>query len=288
MTGTPEQDSSAPLIGALRVVDAAGSLPAGLLEAPRFDRDRWLFTDITLGGVWALAADDRVTSLLAGRRGVGGLVLHEDGIVVAGRTLLHVRADGTQTVLLDDPEATGVNDLHVLPDGSIVAGLLRFRPMAAEAPVPGRIVRFLPDGEVRTLDETILWPNGIGHSPSGDLLYVSDYAAQRVLALPVDGGPADVFCTIEDGAPDGLAVDEAGGVWVALAGGGAIARFTPDGRRACTVPMPAGFISSIGFGGDDGRDVLVTGMGNDGGVVLRARSAVAGLPSVRATVVGTC
>lgn len=285
MSGTPEHGSAAPVLGALRAVEDAGSLPGGLLEAPRFDGDRWLFTDITLGGVWALTADDQVTPLLPGRRGVGGLVLHADGgIVVAGRDLLHVRADGTHHVLLNDEGATGVNDLHVLPDGSIVAGLLRFRPMAGEVPVPGRIVRLLPNGEAHTLDETILWPNGIGHSPAGDLLYVSDYAAQRVLALPVDGGPTEVFCTIDDGAPDGLAVDEAGDVWVALAGGGGVARFTPDGRRACTVPLPAGFISSLGFGGQDGRDVLVTGMGLDGGVLLRARSAIAGMPCVRATV----
>ncbi len=149
-------------------------------------------------------------------------------------------------------------------------------------------MRLLPDGRCAPLDETILWPNGIGHSPSRDLLYVSDYAAHACSALPGGRWPADVFCTIRGWCAGWTGVDEAGGVWFALAGGAPSPASTPDGRRACTVPMPAGFISSIGLGGDDGRDVLVTGMGNDGGVVLRARSAVAGVPSVRATVVGAC
>lgn len=257
----------------------------GLLEGPRFDGGRWLFSDVTLGGVWALpGAGAPPVPLVPRRRGIGGVALHEDGVVIGGRNLLHVGADGAETVLLDDPEATGVNDLHVLPDGSVIAGLLRFRPMAGESPVPGRVVRVLPDGTTRTLDETILWPNGIGHAPASDRLYISDYSAGRVLALSPDGGTPEVLCTVPEGAPDGLAVDAEGGIWVALAHAGAVARYEPTGERSALVPLPVGFASSIGFGGADGRDVRITGIGASGGVVLGARCVVPGVPSARAHV----
>lgn len=49
------------------------------------------------------------------------------------------------------------------------------------------------------------------------------------------------------------------------------------------VEVPARFVSSISFGGEDGRDVLISTADNLiapelGGMLLRARSTVAGVP----------
>jgi sugar lactone lactonase YvrE len=80
-----------------------------------------------------------------------------------------------------------------------------------------------------------------------------------------------------------LAVDEQGGVWVALGEGGGIARFDPSGALAELIDIPAGFVSSISFGGEDRRDVLISTADNRrdaslGGTLLRARCTVAGVP----------
>ena len=63
---------------------------------------------------------------------------------------------------------------------------------------------------------------------------------------------------------------------------GAVARFDRDGGLDEVVELPAGFVSSICFGGADMCDVLITTADNRvqpelGGTLLRARSAVAGL-----------
>jgi sugar lactone lactonase YvrE len=84
------------------------------------------------------------------------------------------------------------------------------------------------------------------------------------------------------GSADGLAVDAEGGVWIALAEGGGVARFYPDGRLHEVVDLPATLVSSLSFGGPDMRDVLITTADNEvqpelGGTLLRARSEVAGL-----------
>ena len=83
-----------------------------------------------------------------------------------------------------------------------------------------------------------------------------------------------MFARSPAGSADGLAVDEQGGVWVATGEAGGLARFAPDGSLDRTVDVPAEFVSSLCFGGDDLRDVYVTTIG----ALFRGRSDVPGLP----------
>jgi sugar lactone lactonase YvrE len=71
-------------------------------------------------------------------------------------------------------------------------------------------------------------------------------------------------------------------MWVALGEAGAVVRFRPDGSVHEVVKMPASFVSSISFGGEDMCEVLITTADNEvspelGGTLLRARSEIAGL-----------
>jgi gluconolactonase len=52
-------------------------------------------------------------------------------------------------------------------------------------------------------------------------------------------------------------------------------RFAPDGALDGELDVPAPFVSSLCFGGEDLRDVYVT---TGDGKLLRGRSEVAGLP----------
>lgn len=246
----------------------------GLLEAPCWDGNGGVyFSDVLQGGVrrWS---DGGVEDVLPKRRGIGGMCLHADGgLVVSGRNVLHVR-DGEQRVLLGELEGvTGFNDLATDSDGRVYVGALRFSPFAGEAPVPGQVWRIEADGAAPVL-EGIDWPNGIGFAPGGATMYACDYAHGTVL-----GGDGEVFARSPAGA-DGLAVDGEGGVWVATGEGGAIARFAADGSLDHTVAIPADFVSSLCFGGEDMRDVYVTTVGS----LLRGRSDVPGLPLAPARV----
>jgi sugar lactone lactonase YvrE len=119
-------------------------------------------------------------------------------------------------------------------------------------------------------------------SPDGATLYTSDTANGVVRAFAEGSTTGDVFAKVDSGAVDGLAVDEEGGVWVALGDAGVV-RFHSDGRLDGFAEIPAGFVSSLCFGGPDRRDVFVTTADNPvepdkGGTVFHARSEVAGLP----------
>ncbi len=246
-----------------------------LLEGPRLDAlGRHLFSDVGRGGVFAHRAGE-VEVLVPRRRGVGGLVEHaRGGLVITGRDLLHVVPGRPDRVVLPRDGFVGFNDLHPLGDGRLLVGALRFRPMAGESPVPGAVLLVEAEGRFRVLTERLLWPNGIGLSPDGARVFVSDFADGRVWTLPVEGGEPEEFARMPAGSADGLAVDAEGGVWVALGAAGGIARFEPDGRLDAVAGVPTTFVSSLSFGGADGRDVLVTAAGG----LLTARADVPGVP----------
>ncbi len=242
-----------------------------LVEGPREDGEGGvLFSDVVGGGVWRWTGGKRATAVLEGRRGVGGLVLHaKGGVVVSGRDVVVAGARGGDRELLGARSGmTGFNDLVTEDDGGLLVGALRFRPGAGDDPVPGEVWRVPPrrGGDPSVLLEGVVWPNGIGLSPDGATVYVSDFQAGEVLRCDADGGNRAVFARVPDGAPDGLAVEADGDVWVALGPGGGIARLTPDGELRERFDVPgADFVSSVSFAGED--DLLVA----TAGALLRAR-----------------
>ncbi len=256
-----------------------------LLEGPRIGlTGELVYSDVIAGGLFSCSSSGAVSELLAGRRGIGGVVPHTDGgWVISGRTVLHLRPDGSQRELLAAEGACGYNDLFSTPGGDLLAGELRYRPMVGEQPRAGRLLRLAPGQEPLALSERVVWPNGIGLAPDGMTAYVSDYSNGTVLALDLSGGGERVLCSSPRGSADGLAVDEQGGIWVALGEGGGVARFDGSGDLQELIELPAQFVSSISFGGPDMRDVLISTadnplMAEKGGTLLRARSSIAGLP----------
>ncbi len=136
--------------------------------------------------------------------------------------------------------------------------------------------------EPREVAREIDWANGIGFSPDG-----GHALCERLRALPCAGvgrrtttaaSPGRrVFAEAPAGSCDGLAMDSEGGVLVALGEGG-IARFRPDGTLDGRIEVPADFVTSLCFGGEDMRELYITGVANGGGVLLRGRADVPGLP----------
>jgi xylono-1,5-lactonase len=261
----------------------------GLAEGPCAAADGSVyFSDVLGGGVHRWTPDGEVTTVVPKRRGVGGIVLHADGgVVVSGREVLHVH-DGESRVLLAAEGVAGFNDMAADGGGRLYAGALRFRPFGGESPVPGEVWRIDREARATVLFGDIDWPNGIGFSPDGGTIYTSDYASGQVLAhdLGADDEARErrVFAQSPSGAADGLAVDVEGGVWVALGAGAGVARFWPDGRLDHVLDVPAGFVSSVCFGGDDLRDLYVTtaAEGDDparAGALLRTRTDMPGLPA---------
>ena len=266
----------------------------GLIEGPREDAAGNLyFSDVTKGGVYRRRPDGEIETAVPKRRGVGGIALHRDGgLVISGKNICHVK-DGETRIILAIDGVPGFNDLYTDAEGCVYVGSLRSDPFAEGAQTPGELYRIRPDGAVEELYGGVGLTNGIGFSPDGSKLYHSDSAIPAVTVADVgsDGKVSGkrVFAPTEVGIPDGLAVDEAGGVWVAIYGGSAALRYAPDGSLDQRIEVPAESVTSLCFGGSDRRDLIVVSADNSDdpareGSIFRTRVDVPGLPAPLASV----
>jgi D-xylonolactonase len=259
----------------------------GLVEGPTAAPHGGLyFSDVLGGGVYHVAPDGTVTTVVPKRRGVGGLALHADGgLVLSGRDLVHFR-DGETRTLLHIDGLPGWNDLCTDGAGRVYAGALRFAVFEPGAePVPGECWRLDVGGRARRLYGDVVHPNGIALAPDESWIVHSDTRARVLWVHTLDegGSAGDRRAIPVEGHPDGLAFDEAGCVWVAVAGAGRVDRFRPDGRRDGSLEVPARMVTSLCFAGDGRRDLVVVSADNSEaperrGSLFRARVDVAGAP----------
>lgn len=194
-------------------------------------------------------------------RAGGGLVVNlRDGLGLYGPP---GSGEGFRWLHRDPVPGRRANDAAVAPDGSLFFGTMRYD----EAPGGGTLSRITADGSVRTVLDDVAVSNGTGWSPDGRLMYYIDSPTRRVDVfdvsdvgddrLPLDRRPLAV---VEEGAgwPDGLTVDADGCVWVALWDGGAVRRYTPDGRLDRVVELPVRRPTACAFGGPDLTDLYIT------------------------------
>ncbi|WP_436791546.1 SMP-30/gluconolactonase/LRE family protein [Yinghuangia sp. YIM S10712] len=199
-----------------------------------------------------LATDEHVGAVKP--RSGGGLVVNlRDGIGLYG-------ADGEFAWLHHDPvPGRRGNDAAVAPDGSLWAGTMRYD----EAPGGGTLSRVGADGSVSVVVADATVSNGTGWSPDGTLMYYIDSPTGRIDVFTyADGHAVDrrPWVRIEAGAgsPDGLTVDADGAVWVALWDGGAVRRYSPDGRLDGEVRLPVPRPTACAFGGPGLTDLYIT------------------------------
>lgn len=240
-----------------------------LAEAPVVTTDGVvLVSDVLGGGVRRFDADGReLEPLLERRRGIGGMGQRADGsVVVSGRDLSLVAPDGGLVVLSEALDGgTGYNDLVIAADDSILAGMLTCQPFSGDDLTPGVLVAVAADGSRSSAPLPFCWPNGIGFSPGGDLLYFADYASGVVYRSAWTGHVSELelqpWITSPTGDADGLAVDDDGQVWVAGGTGRNILRYEPTGALAGEVEVPDDFVSSCCFWPGRHRLVITTGTG---------------------------
>lgn len=266
-------------------VEVAVRAEAELGEGPTWDpaTGRLIWVDILSSRVHTYAPASGRRTVMATEQHVGaakprargGLVVNlRDGIGLYD-------ADGAFSWLHHEPvPGRRGNDAAVAPDGSLWAGTMRYD--AGEG--GGTLVRYGPEGTGTVVLPGVSISNGAGWSPDGRLLYYIDTPTLRVDVFDVrevsgvldvrdgpegagasGGGHAYVtgrrpFAVVEPGAgsPDGLTVDADGCVWVALWDGGALRRYTPDGRLDRTVELPVARPTACAFGGAGLRDLYVT------------------------------
>jgi len=167
-----------------------------------------------------------------------------------------------------EPAGTGnrTNDGRVGPGGRFWVGSMFERP--AERRATGMLHRVDPDGTVTTHRREVGVSNALAFAPDGRTMYWADTHTLTVWTHDYDPstgvpGAARRFADFTNlpGAPDGACVDDAGGVWIAGFGGGAIIRFAPDGAVDRILDLPVGSPTMPAFGGSQLDTLYVTTIG---------------------------
>ena len=192
------------------------------------------------------------------RASAGGVL-----VALADRLAMVDLDDESVRTLVEIPHGEGLR----LNDGACdPAGRFWVGSMALDyAPGAGALYRYSGEEGLDRVLEDVTLSNGLGWSPDGGTMYYIDSMAYRVDAFDFDVATGAIserrpLIVIERGAgiPDGLAVDDEGGIWVALWGRARHPPLQPGRRARAGADVPADNVTACCFGGDDGRSLYVT------------------------------
>jgi gluconolactonase len=219
--------------------------------------------------------------------GQGRLVMADSGTRAIARVDL---ATKRKTILADrfgGKRFNSCNDLVIARSGAIYFtdppyGLAEGDTSPLKEQPHNGVYRWTPDGKVALIDASLTRPNGIGLSPDGRTLYVSNSDEARPVimayALGAGGLPSGaprLFCDQSAGVaaklpglPDGMKVARTGHLFAS--GPGGIHILAPDGRRLGVIATGKA-AANCAFG-EDGRTLFVT----SSDMVVRLRLKIAG------------
>jgi sugar lactone lactonase YvrE len=278
------------------VTDPAFNLAEGILWDDRAQRVRWV--DIWAGRVLSGELGPEQLTIVNDLRlpqTTGAVALAEDdGLLVAGaRGLATITASGVVSFgpdLLGGRTDLRLNDGSVDPQGRFVVGTLAL----GKAKHTETLLRVSPDGTVEVIREGLGLSNGIAFSPDGLTIYHVDTVAGTVSQHSYgpgtfeSGEPWTTVLSDFPAHPDGLAIDSAGGLWVAQWGGSRVCRYSPSGELTDTVVVDASQVTCPAFVGPN-LDIMAITTAREGmtdptdgsGAIFVADVGSVGLPAFR-------
>lgn len=249
---------------------------AGWSEGPLWFADEGVLRWSDIHGNRILEWDSGSGQTRVHRTGVeftNGRTFWRGGVVHCSHGLraLELEREGRFTVLVDrfgPARLNSPNDVAVHPDDSL---WFTDPPYGLIQPLEGYpgdqeygasyVFRF-EDGTLTPVVTDMLRPNGLGFSPDGRTLYVTDSSAalgegpgRTVRAYPLHGGgvhttagPPRWAVDLAPGVPDGIAVDVEGRIW--SSGGAGVEVLGPGGERLLSIEVPE-VVANVCFGGAD-------------------------------------
>jgi len=284
----PDRYRKAGQLSAERLAAGKGTRATdSYIEGPSFDRAGNLYlVDIAFGLIFRVSPQGDVTQIAEYDGEPNGLKIHQDGRIFV--------ADHKNGLMLLDPDSgtvtpwltrfrtegfKGLNDLFFCSRGDLY---FTDQGQTGLQDASGRVFRLTAQGQLECLLDNVPSPNGIVMSPSENHLYVAATRGNciwRAMVLPDRSlTRVGLFVQMSGGAgPDGMAVDQAGNLYVAHAGFGAVWKFSPRGEPLLRIDSCAhGMTTNIAFGGPDNRDLYITE--SESGTVMVARMDTPGQP----------
>lgn len=242
-------------------------------EGPAWDGKEYLYLSNCYGG-WITRFDGNKFDTLVAKANdslsiekTNGLAVGKDSNIYACEygygAILKITLDGKIEILCSgfaEEKFNRPNDIVIDAHGNIYFT----DPQSYDAKIPdGRIFRFdIKENEVKLVAQELCFPNGINISSSGNKIYVSESAKNRIISYDIDNSGmlinANTFIELTGGDPDGIDIDENGNLYVAHFGGKSLYIISPDGKIIQKIETPGKKPSNIEFGGADGKTLFLT------------------------------
>ncbi len=267
-----------------------GQAVDSFLEGPSFDRHGNLYvTDIPYGRIFRIDPEGNWELVAQYDGWPNGLKIHRDGRIFI--------ADYKHGIMVLDPASgqvapllthrrsegfKGINDLIFDHDGRLYFTDQGQTGMHDQS---GRVFRYDPStGRLDCLLSNGVSPNGIALSPDQNVLYVAMTRGNAVWRMPLFGdgsvSKVGIFVQMAGGVSgaDGLAVDQAGNLFVADAGNGCVWSFSPYGKPLHRYLVQSGgrTVTNLAFGGPDNRSLFI--VDSSKGAISRVETEQPGLP----------
>jgi sugar lactone lactonase YvrE len=265
-------------------------------EGPFWDEHhaRLLFVDALAGTVVSVDGAgastrhqlSRVVTVIRRRAAGGYAVATEHGIAVCDESLTTCRPIAEVT----SDSAVRTNDGGCDSLGGFIIGTMAYATTSGA----GSVFRVSADHQVTKVLDGVSISNGVQWSADGSQVFYVDTPTRRVDVFDVDTATgawsnrrSHVSISQPDALPDGMAIDEEGGLWVALWGGGCVNHYDVAGRHIETISVPdVSQVSSCAFGGGDRKTLFITTSRQDlasndeplAGSVFAVQTATRGAP----------
>jgi gluconolactonase len=243
-----------------------------------------LFSDIPADTIYQLQPPATVTVFRMPSGKSNGLGLDAQGRLIASehdnRRVSRTLADGTVVTVADRWQGKRLNS----PNDNITRsdGTIYFTDPPYGVPTGQTreldfqgVFRVDPAGMLHLESRDMNRPNGVALSPDEKTLYVDDTADGLVRKFPVrpDGslGPPTIFAPATGGGGDGMAMDNAGNLYVTTNVG--VTVYKPSGMTWGTISVPE-VPTNCTFGGPDRKTLYITAPTS----IYRVTLKVPGLP----------
>jgi len=243
------------------------------LEGPSFDRTGNLYvTDLAWGRIFKVSPKGEFELVIEYDGEPNGIAIHKDGRVFVAdhkHGILYLKNGDTVPVAsrYHQQRFKGVNDLTFDADGNLY---FTDQGVTDLADPTGCVYRYTADGKLEQLANCLPSPNGLVFHQN--MIYVAVTRANAVWRLPLtpDGKVVrlGVFLHLSGGrGPDGMAIDEKGGLAVAHIDMGAVWIFSHRGETLCRVnSCRSDAVTNVAY---QGNTLYITDSGS--GCILRAK-----------------
>ncbi len=238
------------------------------LEAPRWRDGALYVSDMHADEVLRISPSGQTETIASVPTQPSGLGWLPDGdmliVSMTDRRVLRRDETGTLHEHADLSSFIGkrANDMVVDRQGRAYIGNFGFDFELGESSASTILLRVDPDGSVQIAADELLFPNGMVITPDEKRLIVAQTFAQELTQFDIDPDGSlhgrRTFATLPEGAvPDGICLDEGGGIWVASPTTQETLRIEEGGRVTHRISTGDRLSIACMLGGDDGKTLYI-------------------------------